>query len=202
MGVQHEIKTVDEQVTAERLVDTIRGHSHLTSVRSTEALVTTPNVGVGRRSATISPVAPTDRQLDGLDRRLLDLLAADGRATMTDLGRLVGLSRTAVLARIQRLERVGVIRGYRADVVLPGPSPAAHRARVGLVIHTADVAAYVRRLRALPGVSEVETVTGEYDLILLVTAPSAAELDTVLDTVSSWRETRRTTTWVVLKRYT
>jgi Lrp/AsnC family transcriptional regulator, leucine-responsive regulatory protein len=150
----------------------------------------------------MSSVAPTDRQLDGLDRRLLDLLAADGRASMTDLGRLIGLSRTAVLARIQRLERVGVIRGYRADVVLPGPSPAAHRARVGLVIHTADVAAYVRRLRALPGVSEVETVTGEYDLILLVTAPSAAELDTVLDTVSSWRETRRTTTWVVLKRYT
>ena len=150
----------------------------------------------------MSPVAPTDRQLDGLDRRLLDLLAADGRATMTDLGRLIGLSRTAVLARIQRLERVGVIRGYRADVVLPRPSPAAHRARVGLVIHTADVAAYVRRLRALPGVSEVETVTGEYDLILLVTAPSAAELDTVLDTVSSWRETKRTTTWVVLKRYT
>ena len=45
-------------------------------------------------------------------------------------------------------------------------------------------------------------MTGEYDLILLVTAPTAAELDTVLDTVSGWRETRRTTTWVVLKRYT
>ncbi len=149
----------------------------------------------------MSPVAPTDRQLDGLDHRLLELLAADGRATMTDLGRRVGLSRTAVLARVQRLERDAVIRGYRADVALPGPSPAAHRARVGLVIQTADVAAYVRRLIALPGVGEIETVTGEFDLMLLVTAPSAAELDTVLDTVSSWRETRRTTTWVVLKRY-
>ncbi|HEY0815077.1 MAG TPA: Lrp/AsnC family transcriptional regulator [Pseudonocardia sp.] len=147
-------------------------------------------------------MAPTNRQLDGLDTRLLELLSADGRATMTDLGRLVGLSRTAVLARVQRLEREGVIRGYRADVALPGPSPAAHRARVGLVIQTADVAAYVRRLVALPSVSEIETVTGEYDLILLATAPSAAELDAVLDTVSSWRETRRTTTWVVLKRYT
>lgn len=150
----------------------------------------------------MSRVAPTNRQLDGLDTRLLELLSADGRATMTDLGRLVGLSRTAVLARVQRLEREGVIRGYRADVALPGPSPAAHRARVGLVIQTADVAAYVRRLVALPSVSEIETVTGEYDLILLATAPSAAELDAVLDTVSSWRETRRTTTWVVLKRYT
>jgi DNA-binding Lrp family transcriptional regulator len=149
----------------------------------------------------MSSVAPTNRQLDALDHRLLDLLAVDGRATMSDLGRVVGLSRTAVLARVQRLEHAGVIRGYRAEIALPGPSPAAHRARVGLVIHTNDVAAYVRRLTALAGVVEVETVTGEYDLIVLVTAPEAAELDRVLDTVAGWPETQRTTTWVVLKRY-
>ena len=40
---------------------------------------------------------------------------------MSELGRVVGLSRTAVLARVQRLEHTGVIRGYRADVALPGP---------------------------------------------------------------------------------
>ena len=143
---------------------------------------------------------PTDRQLDQLDRALLALLAADGRASMVELGRRVGLSRTAVLARVQRLERHGVIRGYHADVELPDVA-AAHRARVGLVIRTPDVAGYVRRLAALPGVTGIETVTGEYDLMLLVTAPSAAELDAVLDQVSGWRETVRTTTWVVLTRY-
>jgi len=145
-------------------------------------------------------VPPTNRQIDELDRRLLLLLVADGRTTMADLGRAVGLSRTAVLARVQRLELDGVIRGYRADVALPG-GPAAHRARVGLVIRTPDVAGYVRRLSDLSGISEIETVTGEYDLMVLVTAPSAAELDAVLDRVQGWRETVRTTTWVVLKRY-
>lgn len=148
----------------------------------------------------MSRVPPTDRQIDALDRRLLGLLAADGRTTMADLGRAVGLSRTAVLARVQRLERDGVIRGYAAEVVLPGGA-AAHRARVGVVIRTPDVAGYVRRLAALPGISEIETVTGEYDLIVLVTAPTAAELDAVLDRVQGWRETVRTTTWVVLKQY-
>jgi DNA-binding Lrp family transcriptional regulator len=148
----------------------------------------------------MSPVTPTDRQIDDLDRRLLMLLAADGRAPMAVLGRSIGLSRTAVLARVQRLERNGVIRGYRADVVLPGDA-AAHRARVGIVIRTPDVAGYVRRLTALPDVTEIETVTGEFDLIALVAAPSAAELDAVLDRVSGWRETVRTTTWVVLRRY-
>lgn len=148
----------------------------------------------------MSAVTPTDRQLDDLDRRLLVLLAADGRSPMAELGRSVGLSRTAVLARVQRLERDGVIRGYHAEVVLPGTA-AAHRARVGIVIRTPDVAGYVRRLAALPGVSEVETVTGEYDLMVLVTAAAAGELDAVLDRISGWRETVRTTTWVVLTRY-
>ena len=145
-------------------------------------------------------VPPTDRQLDDLDRRVLAHLAADGRASMADLGRAVGLSRTAVLARVQRLERAGVIRGYRADVALPGAA-GAHRARVGIVVRTADVAGYVRGLSALPGVAEIETVTGEYDLMVLVTAPSAGELDAVLDGIQGWRETVRTTTWVVLTRY-
>jgi Lrp/AsnC family leucine-responsive transcriptional regulator len=145
-------------------------------------------------------VSPTERQLDDLDRALLALLVADGRAPMSELGRSVGLSRTAVLARVQRLERDGVIRGYRAEVVLPGVA-AAHRARVGIVIRTMDVAGYVRRLGALPGVTEVETVAGEYDLIALVSAPSAGELDAVLDRIAGWRETVRTTTWVVLTRY-
>lgn len=148
----------------------------------------------------MSAVTPTDRQIDDLDRRLLMLLAADGRAPMAELGRSIGLSRTAVLARVQRLERAGVIRGYRADVVLPGDA-AAHRARVGIVIRTPDVAGYVQRLRTLPGVSEIETVTGEFDLIVLVSAPGAGELDAVLDRISGWRETVRTTTWVVLTRY-
>ncbi len=148
----------------------------------------------------MSAVPPTDRQLDDLDRALLALLATDGRAAMAELGRRVGLSRTAVLARVQRLERTGVIRGYHADVVLP-TDVAAHRARVGIVLRTADVPGYVGRLRALPGVTEAETVTGEYDLIALVAAPSADELDAVLDRIAGWHETIRTTTWVVLKRY-
>lgn len=146
------------------------------------------------------PVPPTDRQPDELDRCLLSLLQSDARLTMATLGRRVGLSRTAVLARVQRLERAGVLRGYHAEVALPG-APAAHRARVGIVLRTTDVAGYAHRLAGVDGLSEIETVTGEYDLIVLVTAPSAHELDALLDRVQGWRETVRTTTWVVLTRY-
>jgi DNA-binding Lrp family transcriptional regulator len=138
--------------------------------------------------------------LDRRDLEILEVLQNDARATYADVGARVGLSASSVHHRVRKLEESGVIRGYRADVALPGTS-AAHRARVGIVIRTADVAGYVRRLSAMPGVSEIESVTGEYDLMVLVTAPSAGELDEVLDGIQKWRETVRTTTWVVLTRY-
>jgi Lrp/AsnC family transcriptional regulator, leucine-responsive regulatory protein len=54
-----------------------------------------------------------------LDRRDLDILAAlqgDARSTYADVGRIVGLSASAVHDRVRKLERAGVIRGYRAEV--------------------------------------------------------------------------------------
>jgi Lrp/AsnC family transcriptional regulator, leucine-responsive regulatory protein len=123
---------------------------------------------------------------------------SDGRITMADLGRRVGLSRTATLARVSRLEREGVIRGYHADVTL---APRAdHVARVALVVRTRDVGAYVRRLLAIDECQEVESVAGEYDLLARFAAETAARLDEILDRLNGWRDTVRTTTFMVLSR--
>lgn len=137
--------------------------------------------------------------MDELDRRLLALLRDDARLSMAELGRRAGLSRTATLARVRRLEASGAIRGYHADV---GVEPdEAHVARVGLVVRTPDIGTYVRRLLSVPEVTDVETVAGEFDLLVRVSATTAARLDEVLDRFNGWRETVRTTTFVVLRRY-
>lgn len=139
--------------------------------------------------------------MDELDRRLLRELRDDARLPIADLGRRIGLSRTATLARLRRLEATGVIRGYHADVREPSVAPS-HVARVGVVVRTPDIAAYVRRLAAtFPELEEAESVTGEYDLLLRLAAHSAERLDDILDRINGWRETVRTTTWVVLTRY-
>ena len=57
-----------------------------------------------------------DVSLDRLDRRILSILASDGRISMTALGQEVGLSKTPVTARVRRLEALGVITGYRAEL--------------------------------------------------------------------------------------
>ncbi|MEM8595414.1 MAG: Lrp/AsnC ligand binding domain-containing protein [Pseudomonadota bacterium] len=54
--------------------------------------------------------------LDELDHRIMATLAADGRISMTALGQRVGLSKTPVTARVKRLEALGVITGYRAEL--------------------------------------------------------------------------------------
>jgi Lrp/AsnC family transcriptional regulator, leucine-responsive regulatory protein len=137
--------------------------------------------------------------MDPIDRQLLSLLRDDARASMADLGRRVGLSRTAVLARVRRLEDAGHIRGYHADV--DTEPPAGHVARVGIIVRTPDVGAYVRRLASLGNVTDIESVAGEYDLLIRVAVPGAAELDAILDRINGWPQTVRTTTFVVLKQY-
>ena len=54
--------------------------------------------------------------MERLDRRLVDLLAADGRMSLTDLGKATGLSTSAIHQRVRRLEERGIITGYHAAV--------------------------------------------------------------------------------------
>ncbi|GLW06969.1 AsnC family transcriptional regulator [Microtetraspora sp. NBRC 13810] len=54
--------------------------------------------------------------MEEIDRRIVTLLAADGRMSFTDLARETGLSVSAVHQRVRRLEKRGVIRGYAALV--------------------------------------------------------------------------------------
>lgn len=138
--------------------------------------------------------------MDRIDELLVARLRRDGRASMAALGRAVGLSRTSTLARVQRLEAQGVIRGYHADVTAPEEA-APHVARVAVVVNTPDMARYVRRLLALPEVTEAESVAGEYDLLVRLAADRADRLDAVLNQLVSWRETVRTTTFVVLAHH-
>ena len=138
--------------------------------------------------------------MDDLDRALLHLLEDDARLSMAELGRRVGLSRTAALARVRRLEREGAILGYRAEL-RPELAARSHVARVAIVLRTSDVAAYVRRLATFPELEEAESIAGEHDLVIRLAADQAERLDVILDRINGWRETVRTTTWMVLRTY-
>jgi Lrp/AsnC family leucine-responsive transcriptional regulator len=126
--------------------------------------------------------------LDDVNRRLLAHLQQDPRLTMSALARLVGMSSPAVTERVQRLERAGVIRGYRLDVdpaALGLPVTAWVRVRPGprQLTKIADLAA------GLPNVSECHRITGEDCFLIKLHAATIESLTETLDKILLYGQT-------------
>lgn len=114
--------------------------------------------------------------LDRIDRRILRSLQADGRMTNQALADQVGLSPSACLARVRRLEQDGVIQAYHARL-------DPFRLDIGLVLfvevtlsgHRTDEAiGFEARLGEFPEVVEASHVSGDFDYLLKVVVPDMA----------------------------
>lgn len=117
--------------------------------------------------------------LDVIDRALLTQLQSDGRASIADLARLVGLSGASTHARVRRLERDGLIKGYVAlvDRELTGFDLLCF-VNVSLQLHRPKlVTSFAPTVAAMPEVLECHHVTGEYDYLLKVAVHGRRELE-------------------------
>jgi Lrp/AsnC family transcriptional regulator, leucine-responsive regulatory protein len=133
---------------------------------------------------TASNRAPFDQT----DRRILGELAADGRVSFAELGRRVNLSAPAVAERVQRLERAGVIVGYRAQLdprALGYPLTALVRVRPapGRLPRIPELALEI------PQVVECHRITGEDCFHLEVALRSIDELGPLLDRFLDYGDT-------------
>jgi Lrp/AsnC family leucine-responsive transcriptional regulator len=112
--------------------------------------------------------------LDGVDRRILQVLQDHGRCTYDELAAQVGLSASAVLRRVKRLEEAGVIAGYTA-LIEPervGLGLTAYL-NVRLAKHSemhqrSPMEAFAAAVQAWPEVVECVALTGEMDCLLQV----------------------------------
>jgi Lrp/AsnC family transcriptional regulator, leucine-responsive regulatory protein len=134
---------------------------------------------------TKSKAVPTKRlelhpDLDELNLRLLGELHADPRASMSALARRVGRSAPAVTDRVRRMERAGIITGFRMDV-----DPAALGLPVAAFVRIRPVPGQLPKLmatmRQVPEVSECHRITGEDCLLTKVHAATVEDLEAVLD---------------------
>ena len=108
------------------------------------------------------------RDLDRIDRKILDVLQKNGRTSMTDLAQQVGLSATPCTERVRRLERDGVITGYHARV---SPQALGKKLLVFVEIklssRSEEVFERVRReLIHIPEVMECHLVSGDFDYLI------------------------------------
>jgi len=121
--------------------------------------------------------------LDPIDTAIVRELTADGRASYQELGRRIGLSATATADRVRRLQRHGVIVGFRA---LVDPERLGRNVEATIDIRLepgADRARLAEVLRQHPAVIEAIHVTGVYDYVLRVFCTGTAELDALLGTM-------------------
>jgi len=139
----------------------------------------------------------TTPRLDDTDRALLALLRENARAPTAELARRLGVSRTTVQSRLQRLERVRAIVGY--TVVVPDEAEAALvRAHVLITLAPKQSVAIDAALRRIPEVRVLHSVSGPFDLIAIVAAGSIGELDALIDRIGALDGVERTTSAIVL----
>lgn len=116
---------------------------------------------------------------DAADRKILGLLQRSGRATNAELAGTAGLSESACLRRVKRLEESGVIEGYAARL-----DPAAVGLTVRVLVRITlksqtdrDFNAFERAIQAVPNVVECFLTTGQSDYELIALARDAADLE-------------------------
>lgn len=121
----------------------------------------------------------TDVAFDDIDRAILRELQSDGRISNLDLSHRIDLSPPATHARVRRLERTGLIRGYVGivDRELAGFDLLCF-VSVGMQLHQIE---HIDRFRALiremPEVLECHHLTGEYDYLLKVALKNRRDLE-------------------------
>ncbi|OQP86943.1 AsnC family transcriptional regulator [Rhizobium rhizosphaerae] len=131
------------------------------------------------------------------DRELIAVLSENARLPTAAIAKRLGLSRTTVQARIERLERAGVIAGYGVRL-----SEDYQRGLVRAhVLITLTAKALPKVTQALAGMEEVETlhsVSGSFDLIALLAAPSIGALDLVIDRIGALDGVEKTLSSIIL----
>jgi DNA-binding Lrp family transcriptional regulator len=120
-------------------------------------------------------------QIDETDRALIAALSENARLPVADLARRLGVARTTVQARIDRLLREGVIAGFtikRGSALRP-----PLRATVLVSVAPNEAPAVLSRLKAMPEVDTVHTTSGRFDLLVALSAETTEVLDRCLDRI-------------------
>jgi Lrp/AsnC family leucine-responsive transcriptional regulator len=143
---------------------------------------------------------PVKPDVDAVDRRILRMLADDGRASYQSVADEVGLSRPAVMERVKRLEERGFIKGYgaRLDRAKAGfPVTAFVAVRYGSPEYVGDEPR-IRHMEQHPGVLECHHVAGDDCYILKVAAPDLEGVQAILREVVGTQQAINTRTTIVL----
>ncbi len=135
--------------------------------------------------------------MDQLDEQLLGRLAENSRQSITELSKALGVTRATIQDRIKRLETNGIIQGYTIRY-----NPDFQRQQVSAYIMIATspggLGQIVRQLRAITEIKSLQSISGQFDLMAIITCRSTHDLDRHIDRIGEIDGVRQTMTSVIL----
>lgn len=127
--------------------------------------------------------------MDITDHRIIDILQKDGRISMKDLGKIVGLTSPAVSERVKRLEEAGIIEGYKA-IVNPDALGRVIKAFIHISLPSNKYDDFIDEARNDPRIVECHHITGDDCSLLKVIVKDMYELESVIDTIKKIGSTK------------
>ncbi|GAA6207137.1 Lrp/AsnC ligand binding domain-containing protein [Cognatishimia sp. WU-CL00825] len=141
-------------------------------------------------------------EVDSFDRKILDVLARNGRTSITDLAKEVGLSKSPTQARLRRLESEGVITGYCAQLD-PIRLGLDHVAFVEVKLtdtREAALAAFNAAILEVPEIEQAHMIASHFDYLLKVRVTNMAAYRAVLgEKISALPHVASTSTYVAMQ---
>lgn len=140
--------------------------------------------------------------LDEFDRKILSILRADGRITITDLAEAVGLSKTPCQQRLRRLQQNGVILGFRA-IIDPAKLGLDHIAFAEVKLNDTRetaLAEFNAAVRQIPEVEECHMIASSFDYLLKVRTADIRRYRAILgEKISALPHVASTSTYVAME---
>jgi len=136
--------------------------------------------------------------IDGLDARLIDLLAAEPRVGVLEASRRLSVARGTVQARLDRLQSRSVITGYGPDV---DPAALGYGVTAFVTLEIRQAGGHdpvTSKLALIAEVLEAHTITGAGDMLCRVVARDNADLQRVIDAMVDVPGVVRTSTVIAL----
>ena len=129
-----------------------------------------------------------DQDIDDVDVRLLRRLEADGRTSVADLARALGMAAPSVAERLKRLEEAGVIRRFTVEVD-PAALGYAFAAYIRIRPTGGQIATIAKLLAELPEIVECDRITGDDCFIARAHLRSVEALERLIDRIVPFAQT-------------
>ncbi|MFP7570044.1 Lrp/AsnC family transcriptional regulator [Marivita sp. S2033] len=141
-------------------------------------------------------------EFDRFDRAILQEMAGDGRVSITELARRIGLSKSPTQARLRKLEEVGAIQGYRAllDPIRLGLDHIAFVEVKMTETREAALSAFNDAVTRIPEIEQAHLIAGNFDYLLKVrTADMHSYRQVLAEKISTLPYVAATSTYVAMQ---